>query len=669
MDILKDVEKQALTEAEGKFLAACEGKTLGDFQKTKEISERSSCVKTALDSFGSPTFIVSCVGMLKSGKSTLVNLFARCDLASPTGYGFDTTLRPALITYSDGEGEIEIWLANDPRQEVTEDVFNKLFNHLRLRGGNGSEDIEEISCHCFPLNKANLNDALCKEARTNNMLPSEPVMVVVKVPRREGALLSSEIMILDTPGLDSGLSVWTKTENKSAAYSWIINNSDLLLFLQSSVAPLNQTAVDILRGISDRNSKMPVWLIQNEMLIKPWLPPKQIEETTERQRKQASEAFNRVMTSYKQINANLGKADTAIFSAEKSLEEKKPELLSESCFLSMEENIRRDLMDVSGIRRGICVDNVLREVRKMKDFVQEYRCGREAEKETIEKAIGEMERFGEQLCDTLLDSGTSSSFPELSVSAIQMQSSMPFKKEVFIQFLTNEAESFGDKESKSGEVKQKILNIKDALIQKMINALQQMRLEDFRLSLQSGENHENNIVKYMKNKFSTFVRKILLLTDLSKETVELYNSCFDEVEFPEMPEKLNVNVYGLDHIHVDVARAHSLLNCVFELQKLSVMEMQAEFSNYYDIKTEDGEFVKLINLCEQKIRENLCAWLNKDVFEKMRDSFIKIFKETIERKNESRRKELAACESDFQTLDIMLTGCEELEKVMRSFYR
>ena len=130
------------------------------------------------------------------------------------------------------------------------------------------------------------------------MLPDEPVMVVVRVPTEKSttmfhdeSLLSSEIVLLDTPGLDSGLSQWTQDKN---LYSWIIDNSDLLLFLQSSVAPLNQKAADIIKDIRAENPKTPIWLVQNEIYAKPWLPQERIKTENENQIKQAADMFNRV---------------------------------------------------------------------------------------------------------------------------------------------------------------------------------------------------------------------------------------------------------------------------------------------------------------------------------------------------------------------------------------
>ena len=59
-----------------------------------------------LSQFKSSTPIIITTGMLKAGKSTLVNLLARTTLASPTGYGIDTTLRPALIRMSEQHDKV-----------------------------------------------------------------------------------------------------------------------------------------------------------------------------------------------------------------------------------------------------------------------------------------------------------------------------------------------------------------------------------------------------------------------------------------------------------------------------------------------------------------------------------------------------------------------------------
>lgn len=63
-----------------------------------------AALKRSLRQFESLVTVIASVGMLKAGKSTLVNLFAGSDLASPIGFGKDTMMRPALIRMANKGG-------------------------------------------------------------------------------------------------------------------------------------------------------------------------------------------------------------------------------------------------------------------------------------------------------------------------------------------------------------------------------------------------------------------------------------------------------------------------------------------------------------------------------------------------------------------------------------
>ena len=95
--------------------------------------------------------------------------------------------------------------------------------------------------------------------------------------------------------------------------------------------------------VASDKSALPVWLIQNEMCAKPWLPLERITEENTKQRTQAARMFNTVSRAFKQVYANLGKADSAIF--DDSLGDGlRWNLLRESQFGSLEQNIRYDLI-------------------------------------------------------------------------------------------------------------------------------------------------------------------------------------------------------------------------------------------------------------------------------------------------------------------------------------
>ena len=212
MNILNKKEQKRLADLKLEFVfAISEAVSMSSNEHRAKINDGTVGVLNALAAFGAEYFVVSCIGMLKAGKSTLINLLARSKDASPTGFGFDTTLRPALITCStEPRGTIEVWLPNTPEQKLTKASLTEVF--LCLRKVKKPEEVKCASCHVYPLTPANLENVLCMAVleADNNMLPCEPVMVVVKVPRNSESPLTSEIILLDTPGLDSGISNWTK---------------------------------------------------------------------------------------------------------------------------------------------------------------------------------------------------------------------------------------------------------------------------------------------------------------------------------------------------------------------------------------------------------------------------------------------------------------------------
>ncbi|MBO4647807.1 MAG: hypothetical protein J5806_06575 [Lentisphaeria bacterium] len=673
MKILSNSEEVALIQAREAFQKACDGPLDGVvYAKQQQLQEHVSCIKTAIDSFGSATFIVSCVGMLKSGKSTLVNLFSRNDLASPTGYGFDTTLRPALITdCEDSEGHIEIWLSNNPSQPLSKALFDKLFFHLR--GVGGTDRIPEFTCHSYALNKANLINALCKVEREaeNNMLPTEPALVVVKVPRYENSLLSSEIMILDTPGLDSGRSEWT-TEN-SERYSWIISNSDLLLFLQSSVSPLNLRAATILHDIREHNPSTPVWLIQNEMILKPWLPKDRIREATEEQRRRASEMFNRISHAFKQINANLGEADSAVFDETIPLSERE-DLWNDSQFSSMEKNIQEDLRtNIGPIRRANCKSNVLREIKQMNTFVDQLISETKLDMECLDKNIREMENFKTQLSNILLNPPQKQKFSIIDdVSEIETLTTIPFKKTELIKLLQNAVDrKFSQKKYWRSQVEKIIQESKDLLVEKIRECLRQTRLKHFVLNI-NGVEYQNEIVQYFRAKFTEFVVNLIKInfqpTETFRETMDqLIRTCSAEIKLPPFPDEVNVDVRELDHIQISVNKKNIWINSLWEIYPMNRREAEEEFSFYFDGKAKTGEFIKLINSCEETMKVNLLSWLNIDAFQEMRQKFIDLITERLDAEIAGLKAKSSTQDGVKAILTNMKNSCLDLKSKMEIF--
>ena len=64
-------------------------KECADHASYTPVKEQVRLALRAIEQFNSGIEVVVCMGMLKAGKSTLVNLLTRSNTASPTGYGQD----------------------------------------------------------------------------------------------------------------------------------------------------------------------------------------------------------------------------------------------------------------------------------------------------------------------------------------------------------------------------------------------------------------------------------------------------------------------------------------------------------------------------------------------------------------------------------------------------
>ena len=635
------------------------------------IAEWTGGILNSLDAFGSEHFVVACIGMLKSGKSTLINLLARNRNASPTGFGFDTTLRPVLITSSTApRGTIKVWLPNTPEQKLTKASLNEVF--LCLRKVKKPEEVKGASCHAYPLTPANLENALCKAVleADNNMLPCEPVMVVVKVPPNKDSPLSSEIVLLDTPGLDSGISEWTT--GASERYSWIIENSDLLLFLQSSVAPLNRNAAAILRDIHARSPNTPVWLVQNEMCAKPWLPPERIIEENTKQRTQAARMFNTVSRAFKQVYANLGKANSAIF--DDSLGSRlRRELLHDSRFGTLEQNVRNDLIrNIGPIRRRNCIDAVVREAQTMLDGLDGICKRLEEQLREKENRVDALERFRTEFRDYMLTTPRDGSNP--AVDEVRMISNGHFNPAKYLRALhyCHDFE-FNDKVFSRGKLQRIITEQKAALVKQMKDDIRAITADDFMLSLRRNGEHRNNICKYVHETFREFALQMLKDDGIKfepcfpvEEAEAMIRSVVERLELPGLHNDFFVNVdEATGKVTVSVQKLKTWKNLVWEFRKRDSCEAQQAFSDYFNPITEAGPFVAMIEAVAEKIREGIAAWMNETAFDVLCADFInKLDEELINRRCES-RETLSLIERDAAAIKAMLRRCNEVKNQMK----
>ena len=321
------------------------------------LGELQEGVRRSRKEFDALLFFAACFGMLKSGKSTLVNLLAGHTEASPTRYGHDTTQRPCLILAGKRD-EVAIFemkssaeAVEDPQMEKR--CFNAVIDHLR----GVIESEEELSSrHQVTIRKIEFtSDNVFKALCTSEGFGNEPLITVVRLEEASD-LLKSDIALLDVPGLDSD-----KTKTDIHRYADLLDRCDLLLFIQSTISVLNHDAGDLLRGLVKRTKGSPIWLIQNRFEAQEWRYPEDVAkrdaDLAEIARKELGKSLGveakRIFT--KQVN--LGKAYDAFFRPELIRDELSADELSiESKFLEVKDELSNKINEERlDIQLGNCL--------------------------------------------------------------------------------------------------------------------------------------------------------------------------------------------------------------------------------------------------------------------------------------------------------------------------
>lgn len=311
----------------------------------------------AIEQFNSGIEVVVCMGMLKAGKSTLVNLLTRSTMASPTGYGQDMTLRPALIRMAEKGATSRIVLyerAESAAEVDSSELQCVVLDHLR--GIVGDDALQNITMRTLPLTEATLRGVLCHRVTDTPHLTVEPVLVVVEPEYNEECklLCHRNRMLLDMPGCDSSNAEVARGER----YREIGKECDMVLLLQSSVAPLNAKAVEELTALLDGRTPATTRIIQNRMESKAWLRPEFVDAETHEQSSRALDIL-RQLAENKELpvsSVNLGMAYAGIFEEPERLKKKieilggvyrtNEELLAGSGFTELESSLHNELTDI-----------------------------------------------------------------------------------------------------------------------------------------------------------------------------------------------------------------------------------------------------------------------------------------------------------------------------------
>lgn len=378
--------------------------------RSEECSAISECIdkaRRAIEQFESGSEVIACIGMLKAGKSTLVNLLTRSPNASPMGYGQDTTLRPVIIRMAGPGQEGRLLIYDAPTGSDSGASVRLVMDHLR--GLNGVSVPEGLRLRVLPLSNELLTTALCTQpAAENKVLPQEPVMVVVETEYEPDCVLLRERsrMLLDMPGCDSPNAAVVR----SNLYREIGKECDMALILQSSVAPLNELAVELLGSLLGSRSASTFRIIQNRMEAKQWLKPEVLAAQDEGQKKNARRVFS-VLSGNRSMqvdSVNLGLAYAGIFEQPERLQlpvhmpggvyDTQQALREASGFCAMESDLNHAL---PGIRYAHCLDELRRALQELREAVEVHANALQGQLDALMAENEALRTFGREVLELL----------------------------------------------------------------------------------------------------------------------------------------------------------------------------------------------------------------------------------------------------------------------------
>lgn len=379
-----------------------------DFKwNTEESKKLFLNLKRARQEFESKKFFVVIYGPVKSGKSTLTNCFAR-QYVSPSKFGVECTARPSFIIQSDESAIYEYYPIEEEKEEfikpeekeslsaiepaadetvpteagleqeagdtettteavaddasetvsvpieetapVVEPVrdihvkpdtvkvdekkyFDLIIDYLR---GIASE--EELRAHIhiekYDLTKEHVETKLIANQE------KKPLVTVVKV--QGGGFLSPEIAIVDMPGLDGT----NCNIRDTPIYNWFLEKTDLMIFVQSSMAAINVETMDFLEKLVSQSKNPPTWFVQNLIDCKYW---RTLEERMNDAEEQLMETKSALVHAINPPEGDINATTINLGKAADGLDDKNAELLADSGFEDFEQQIRR-LIEMKRIR-------------------------------------------------------------------------------------------------------------------------------------------------------------------------------------------------------------------------------------------------------------------------------------------------------------------------------
>lgn len=325
----------------------------------KEMDAVLSEIVRRRRAFDSKTFFMVTFGMLKAGKSTLVNTFVGKEV-SPVGRAKETTLRSSIILAADEDNREGIYLVspkngaaeNDPKSIFAWQTENgtKLMDFL-----NGlvtrEEFLESFKEDFLPFSETNLENLL-----TTPVIPEFPnilpPIIRIDASRTDSAvgaanLLKDGVAIFDTPGLDGAKA------NKDSDPFWrsLTTCGDYYLLVQSSMSAINKDCVDLITDIFRETKNAPLLVVFNEIAANFWQLPdvekERLRKDSETASRELAEQLRTKMggTLPESISINAGEASDAVFGSCEEMRQEPQNMIAESRVQTLRDRIVKTLRE------------------------------------------------------------------------------------------------------------------------------------------------------------------------------------------------------------------------------------------------------------------------------------------------------------------------------------
>ena len=375
-----------------------EQEELSNKENLKNLKTDLSTVKKELNS---NKYFIAIIGGIKTGKSTLINLLCHKEV-SKTQAGVETTKIPLVIS-ANSEDKINIYrkkgnIGDNPK--ITDEDRNLVINYIK-----GLDEFDENNENSIGKEIEDYDeDKLYKYVTDDSSIDNSSMIIAIhltldkqRLKEYPNCLLLNDIMIIDTPGLDGVESSIGGKENNNG--DWLLESTDLIFILQSTVSPINKNIKDTLKKINNRNFKSR--LVHNQFSLRDWLEKDKKEDWENVTKKKSIDKALEILDKKGAYTdwVDLAMASDTVFSKEDLVNKKEEysdkhieELLKKSNFSEFEKNTNDELKKT---KEKSHFDSCINKIRNL-ELSEEIK--------NILKGIGAKEKENKEKFDKLIES-------------------------------------------------------------------------------------------------------------------------------------------------------------------------------------------------------------------------------------------------------------------------